>query len=79
MTAREQRRWLQRLYDGRSDAVHRGYEFERDLDVDRLLEVTRGVMIEFARHLIPAHRPDHRSCRTFDRAMTCTLREARRR
>jgi hypothetical protein len=70
--ARQQRRWLQGLYDGRSDAVHAGRDYLHDLDVDRFLELTRHVLVTFAGHLVPAHRADGRSCRTFEQAMKCT-------
>ena len=71
-TPRQQRRWLTDLYDGRSGAVHAGRDYRHDLHVDRLIDVTGHVIRTLASHLVPAHRPDARSCRTYDQAMTCS-------
>ena len=67
-----QQKWLRKLYAGRSDAVHEGREYGHDLDVDRLLVLTREVIVLFAGHLVPSHRLDGRSCRTFESAMRCS-------
>jgi hypothetical protein len=37
--------------------MHRGQEYEHDLDVERLQQVTRRIIIEFATHLTPEHGP----------------------
>jgi hypothetical protein len=71
MTVAGQERWLKDLYAARNDAVHEGRDFVNDLDVDRLVEVTRYVIQSLAVHLIPAHRPSGRSCRTYEQAMRC--------
>jgi hypothetical protein len=72
MTQADLDAWLRRLYVARNDAVHEGRDFVDDLDVDRLLDLTRYVIQSFAVHLIPAHRANGRSCRTFEQAMRCT-------
>jgi hypothetical protein len=73
LTADEQRVWLAGLYDGRNASTHEGRDFAYDLDVDRLTELTYSIVRAMSVHLIPAHRPSGRSCRTFDDAMACSL------
>lgn len=57
--------------------MHRGQEYEHDLDVERLQQVTRRIIIGFAEHPTPEHRPDRRSCVTFGQAMACSAALAR--
>lgn len=75
MTEEEQVAWLAELYRARNDAVHEGREFLDDLKVDRLVDVTQFVIRRLAAHLVPAHSPRGRSCRTFAGAMRCSLRK----
>lgn len=70
---KQQQKWLRTLYEGRKKAVHEGWEYVDDIDVDRLLELTRYVIQGMSVHLVPDHRPSRRSCRTFDEAMRCSL------
>jgi hypothetical protein len=72
MSEDEQVDWLKGLYRSRNDAVHEGREFLHDLEVDRLLDLTQAAVRSFAEHLVPAHRPRGRSCRTFTDAMRCS-------
>jgi len=71
-TRDQQLEWLLHLYRARNDAIHEGRDFLNDLEVDRLLDLTRYALIGFALHLDPSHRPRHRSCRTYDEAMRCS-------
>ena len=70
---KQQQKWLGALYEGRKKAVHEGWEYVDDIDVDRLLELTSYVIRGMSVHLIPDHRTSRRSCRTFDEAMGCSL------
>ena len=72
MSKAEQVQWLTDLYKARNDAVHEGRAFLHDLEVDRLVEVTRYVIRHLAEHLIPAHSPRGRTCRTYGDAMRCS-------
>jgi hypothetical protein len=71
MTGAEQEEWLRGLYGGRNDSVHEGREFERDLEVDRLADLTQVVIRSAAWHLVPSHQSSRRSCRTFRQAIRC--------
>lgn len=70
--ATAQIQWLLNLYRARNDAVHEGRDFLDDLDVDRLVDLTRYVVVISSHHLDPSHSKEHRSCRTFDDAMRCS-------
>ena len=78
-TGNQQRRWLSQLYEGRKRAVHEGREYRQDIDLDRLLDVTRLALRSMAVHLIPGHRPIGRSCRSFAEAIRCSAPPAARR
>ena len=71
ITAAEQQDWLARLYRSRNDAAHEGREVVEDLDVDRLLDLTRFIVRYSAFHLDPDHREPRRACRTYAQAMRC--------
>jgi hypothetical protein len=71
MTKAEQTAWLQGLYRIRNDAAHEGREVLDDLEVDRLLDLTRFIVRVSAFHLDPEHREPQRACRTYAQAMRC--------
>jgi hypothetical protein len=72
MSEADQVLWLSDLYRARNAAVHEGRAVIGDLDVDRLMDVTQAVTRYSAAHLVPAHRPRGRSCRTFKEALRCS-------
>lgn len=71
ITPAEQHDWLARLYQARNDAAHEGREVIEDLEVDRLLDLTRFIVRFSAFHLDPEHRRSRRACRTYADAMRC--------
>jgi Apea-like HEPN len=71
MSEGEQTAWLERLYRVRNEAAHEGREVVDDLEVDRLLDLTRFIVRISAIHLDPAHRHPRRACRTYGDAMRC--------
>jgi hypothetical protein len=72
LTAEQQIEWLKRLYAARNEAIHEGRDFVNDLEVDRLLDLTRVTVARLAWHLVPSHRPRGRSCATWREAMRCS-------
>ena len=71
MTGPEQEARLSDLYQRRNDAVHEGREYEADIDVERLSDLTQVAIRWAAHHLVASHRPSRRSCRTFAAAIRC--------
>lgn len=71
-TADEQIAWLKELYSARNDAIHEGRDFDYDLDVDRLLDLTRYALRGLVWHLNPKHNAKGKACRTYVAAMACS-------
>jgi hypothetical protein len=76
ITPAEQQDWLARLYQSRNDAAHEGREVVEDLDVDRLLDLTRFIVRFSAVHLDPEHRQPRRACRSYAEATACRGQQA---
>jgi hypothetical protein len=75
LTEADQIDWLWGLYRIRNEAAHEGHEVLNDLEVDRLLDLTRMVALYSSLHLDPEHRQPRRACRTYAQAMRCSDRE----
>jgi hypothetical protein len=71
MTATEQEAWLSDLYQRRNESAHEGREYQADLDVELLADLTHVAIRWAAHHLVPAHRSSRRSCRGFAAVMRC--------
>jgi hypothetical protein len=69
MSAGDTARWLEDLYDSRSDAVHEGHEYENDLDVARLRLLVWEATSWAAGHLRQFHGLRDRPCRTQEEAL----------
>ena len=72
LTEEDQIEWLRGLYRIRNEAAHEGREVLNDLEVDRLVDLTRMVTLYSAVHLDPDHRNPRRVCRTYEQAMRCS-------
>jgi hypothetical protein len=72
MTSTEQEAWLSDLYQRRNEAAHEGRAYQADLEVELLADLTHVAIRWAAHHLVPAHRPSRRSCRSFEAVMRCS-------
>src|SRR5579862_3936025 len=72
MTKPDQTAWIERLWKERNNAIHEGRDFEDDLNVDRLLDLIREVLLALASHLARNHRSGRAvPCRTWRETMNC--------
>jgi muconolactone delta-isomerase len=68
-------KWFADLYDHRNDTTHEGHSYEEDLNVGRLLTITRLTIRWAADHLDRFHPSTHgRACTTLDEALATHLR-----
>jgi hypothetical protein len=69
-TEADQIAWLEQLWEERNSAIHEGRDFVEDLDVDRLINLTRSIVLALISHLDRTHR-SRGACRTWREAMEC--------
>ena len=60
-----QRDWLEDLYKRRNDVIREGASLTEDLDVARVLELTKAVVRWAVHHLNPYHRVPNEPCLTY--------------
>jgi hypothetical protein len=73
-TVQEQERWLKKLYDNRSSAVHEGREFLEDAKLELLASLVQHMCGWGSVHLVPWHYGDERPCETFAEVVACDER-----
>ena len=69
MSCDEQEEWLRELYRARNAAVHEGRRYVEDLEVERLIDITRRSVTWGAWHLARDHSDDGTPCQTFEEVM----------
>jgi hypothetical protein len=62
--------WFANLYDHRNDATHQGVNYDEDLNVQRLLRLTKLALQWGAHHLDPHHRSVGGPCTTLEEALS---------
>jgi hypothetical protein len=69
LTERQQRKWIQRMYKRRNDAIHEGLMYRDELDAVRLRTLTGYLCRWGSAHLSPDHVFPERVCQTQSEAL----------